>query len=249
MALPASVSAGHNGVVNTITGKRNPTEGLSSQRKPAWLRSLLAVVAAAVGGLLVTLICVRHEPALLAGQAVPDAAAEREAARLLTKAASLHAAAGRKGAWDAIFTDAEVNGWLATDLPKNHPRLMPAGMSAPRVRFTRDRLAGGARLHWGPLSAFGWVDFDVRLRGVNQLSLTPRDARLGLLPLPQGLVLTRVARAIAATGAKTEIRRLDGEPVLFVSLPSMGGSSAARLRLESLRLDAGDVILAGSTTD
>jgi hypothetical protein len=213
------------------------------------LAVVAAVVAAAVGGLLVALICVRHEPALLAGQAVPDAAAEREAARLLTKAASLHAAAGRPGAWDAIFTDAEVNGWLVTDLPRNHPRLMPAGMSAPRVRFTRDRLAGGARLQWGPLSAFGWVEFEVRLRGVNQLSLAPRDARLGLVPLPRGLVLARIARAIAATGAVTEIRRLDGEPVLFVSLPSMVGSSAARLRLESLRLDAGDVILAGSTTN
>jgi hypothetical protein len=244
MALPASASAGHNGVVNTIIGNGKP-----ARRNPSRLRSLLAVVVAAVGGLLVTLICVRHEPALLAGQAVPDAAAEREAARLLTKSVSLHAAAGRKGAWDAIFTDSEVNGWLATDLPRNHPRLIPAGMSAPRVRFTRDRLAGGARLHWGPLSAFGWVDFEVRLRGGNQLSLAPRDARLGLVPLPRGLVLTRVARAIAATGAVTEIRRLDGEPVLFVSLPSMGGSSAARLRLESLHLDAGEIILAGLTTD
>jgi hypothetical protein len=62
-------------------------------------------------------------------------------------------------------------------------------------------------------------------------------------------VLTRVARTIAATGAVTEIRRLDGEPVLFVSLPSMGGISATRPRLESLHLDAGEIILAGSTTD
>jgi len=239
MALPASVTAGHNAVVNTVTGNR----------KLSRLQSLLAVATAAVGGLLVTLICVRHEPALLAGQAVPDVAAEREAARLLTKAASLHAAAGRPGVWDAVFTDSEVNAWLATDLPKNHARLLPAGMSVPRVRFTRDRLAGGARLHWGPLTAFGWVDFEVRLRGVNQLSLAPRDARLGLVPLPRGLVLTRVARAIAATGAVAEIRRLDGVPVLFVSLPSMGGSSAARLRLESLRLDAGEIILAGTTTN
>ena len=239
MALRASVSAGHNGIVNTISGNR----------KRSWLRSLLAVAAAAVGGLLAMLICLRHEPALLAGQAVPDAAAEREAARLLTKAASLHAAAGRKGDWDAIFTDAEVNAWLATDLPKNHSRLLPAGMSMPRVRFTRDRLAGGARLRWGPLSAFGWVDLEVRLRGLNQLSLAPRDARLGLVPLPRGFVLARMARAIAATGAVAEIRRLDGEPVLFVSLPSMGGSAAARLRLESLHLDAGEMILSGSTTN
>lgn len=239
MALPASVTASHNAVVNTIAGNR----------KRSWLRPLLTVAAAVVGGLLAVLICVRHEPALLAGQAVPDAAAEREAARLLTKAASLHAAAGRQGDWDAVFTDSEVNAWLATDLPKNHARLLPAGMSAPRVRFTRDRLAAGAILHWGPLSTFGWVDLEVRLRGVNQLALVPRDTRLGLVPLPPGLVLGRISRAIAATGAVTEIRRLDGELVLVVSIPSMNGTSAARLRLESLRLDAGDVILAGSTTN
>jgi hypothetical protein len=93
------------------------------------------------------------------------------------------------------------------------------------------------------------VDLEVRLRGVNQLALVPRDTRLGLVPLPPGLVLGRIARAIAATGAVTEIRRLDGELVLVVSLPSMSGTSAARLRLESLRLDDGEIILAGSTTN
>ena len=115
--------------------------------------------------------------------------------------------------------------------------------------FRSDRLAAGARLLWGPVAAFGWVDLEVRLRGVNQLALVPRDARLGLVPLPRGPVLARIARALAATGAVTEIRRLDGEFVLVVSLPSMSGTSAASMRLESLHLDAGEMILAGSTTD
>ncbi len=215
-------------------------------RKRSWPRLALAALALAVGGCVAVLISLRHEPALLAGQAVP-ADAERAAARLLTKASALHAAAGRPGQWDAVFTADEVNGWLATDLPKNHSRLLPAGLSAPRVHFGSQRLAAGAWLQRGPFAAFGWVDLDVRLRGVNQLVLLPRDARLGLLPVPQGMVLGRIARGLTAAGLVSELRRLDGELVLLVSIPSPTGSPATRMRLEFLGLAPGELLLSGST--
>ena len=39
----------------------------------------------------------------------------------------------RMGGWEAHFTDQQVNGWLAVDVPKNHPDLLPPEISHPRV--------------------------------------------------------------------------------------------------------------------
>ncbi|MFZ4731657.1 MAG: hypothetical protein ACOYK7_03860, partial [Pirellulales bacterium] len=71
----------------------------------------------------------RHEPGPLQqsagwGASAPDpAASARLAGRLISKVSALHSAASRPGRWEGVFTEDEVNAWLATDLPRNHPRL------------------------------------------------------------------------------------------------------------------------------
>ena len=58
---------------------------------------------------------------------------ERLAGRMMTKAASLHAAMRQDGAWEALISEGEINAWLALDLPRNHATLLPSGLSDPRV--------------------------------------------------------------------------------------------------------------------
>jgi len=218
-------------------------------RKPAWRRLLPGVVTAILGGIAVGAVLLRHEPAFLAAASSAEgAAAERASARLVTKASALLAATRQAGGWDASITADEVNAWLSTDLPRNHRRLLPGGLTAPRVRFRPHRMAAGGWLGSGVLSTFAWVDLEVRLRGVNQLGLTLHDARLGLVPLPKAAVLQQIALRLEAAGAVTELRRLDDRHVLVVSLPSPSGSAAARVQLESLQFDEGEMLVAGSTT-
>jgi len=207
----------------------------------------VAWVAAAVGGvLLLAALGLKHEPAIFSG-APTGPEADRAAARLVTKGSALHAALGRSGPWGAAFTDSEANAWLATDLPRNHPRLLPRGFADPRVRFHPRHVEAAVRLGSGPLSTVVWCDLEVSLRGVNQLGIAVAAASAGLLPLPTRPVLAEIARRIAAAGAATELRPLDGRIVLVVYIP--GGTAAAgpRWRLESLRVDAGEAFLAGTT--
>jgi hypothetical protein len=219
-------------------------------RRTAWWRILLGSLAAVIGCIALGGVLVRHEPAFLAAApSTEGAAVERAAARMVTKASALYAATRRPGAWDGSITADEVNAWLSTDLPRNHRRLLPRGLTAPRVQFRPQRMAAGAWLGSGMLSTFAWVDLEVRLRGVNQLGLMLHEARLGLVPLPKAAVLRQIALRLEAAGAVTELRRLDDGHVLVVSLPSSFGSAAVRVQLESLQFDTAEMLVAGATSN
>jgi len=197
--------------------------------------------------LIAAVVLLKHEPSLRAATPGPDA--DRAAARLLTKAAALHAAVRQGGGWDAAVTDTEVNAWLATDLPRNHPRLLPRGLREPRVRFRPHRVEVACRVGSGLASTVVTCDLTVVLRGANQLALAAEAAAAGAVPLPVGPVLAALARRLAAAGAATELRRLDGRTLLVVYIPANGNASGTEWRLESLRIDDGELMVAGATRD
>jgi len=39
----------------------------------------------------------------------------------------------KEGDWEALFTDVQVNGWLASDLEEHYPDALPRGVRDPRV--------------------------------------------------------------------------------------------------------------------
>ncbi len=211
-----------------------------------WWPVFLGIAAGLAGGLVLVALLLKYEHALgtTAGD-LPDA--ERAAARLVTKAAALHAALGRAGPWGEAFSDAELNAWLATDLPRNHPRLLPGSLSEPRVRFRPHHAELCVRMGSGLLSAVVWCDLEVTLRGVNQLGIVIERAAVGAIPLPSAPVLAELGRRLAALGCVTELRPRDGRMALVVYIPATLGGGP-HWRLESLRMDAGEAVVAGTTS-
>lgn len=226
-----------------------PTDVEPSQPAPRRrLRRLGLWAAAAAACAAVTLgLLLRHEPAFYRGLAAGGgAAAEQRARRLVTRLSALHADFVRPGPWEAVLAGDEINAWLATDLPRNHPRLLPAGLTEPRVAIGPRRLRAAARV--GPLlGGVASVEAEVVLRGVNQLGIAVTDARLGALPLPRGPVIRELARRIDALGMATELRRLDGRTLLVVYIPSTHDAGATSHWLEALALEDGGVVVAGVT--
>ena len=214
-----------------------------------WLAvaAVLACAAVVVGGL------VRHEPAFYrirtaaALDGEPPPGQVQQGRRLVTKLSALHADFVRPGPWEAAIAEEEVNAWLATDLPRNHARLLPAGFSSPRVAIGPRRVRVGARVGGTMLGGVVSLDCEVVLRDVNQLGIVVSDARFGGLPLPRGPVTHEIARRIDALGMATELRRLDGRPVLVVYIPSTHDAGATSHWLESLSLEDGAVLVAGVT--
>jgi hypothetical protein len=208
-------------------------------------RLVLGGLVAAACGVAALAAVLGHEPGFYRAPAA--AGAEPLARRLVTKASALRADFLRPGPWAAAITADEVNAWLATDLPRNHPRLLPAGVSAPRVAFSRRRMQFGCRLACGPLGCVASVDAEVVLRDVNQIGILVTAARLGALPVPSGPVIREIDRRIAALGLPTELRRLDGRTILVVYNSTSHAAGAASHRLESFAVEDGEVLVAGVT--
>ena len=211
-----------------------------------WRRMLGALVVGLCGGLGIAALLLKHQPAIV--RIVFDGpAAERAAARLITKGSALREAIRQGGAWGAVVADEELNAWLATDLPRNHPRLLPGGFSDPRVRFRPHHVEAAIRIGSGLLSTVVWCDLQVALRGVNQVGISVVSASAGAVPLPATPVLAEIGRRLAVAGCVTELRRLDGRMVLVVYIPVPGGGGGPDWRLESLSIGAGEAIMSGAT--
>ncbi len=175
------------------------------------------------------------------------AAAQQDARRLVTSCSGLHAAIMRVGSWDALFTERQINAWLAIDLPRNHPDLLPAGASGLRVELLTGRVRAAMRIGRGPVSASVWLDAAVSLREVNQLGIALRAAGLGRLPLPRGPLLQEVARRLERLGLVTEIRRLDNQRLLVVYIPSTHEAGGLSHWLSRLGIGRGELVLKGET--
>ena len=176
----------------------------------------------------------------------PPVAAEQAGRRLVTKMAALQAALDRDGAWEAAFAEEEINGWLALDLPRNHPQLLPAGWSDPRVAFEPGRIRVAAhRAVLGPLGGIVSLALDMRLRQQNVVECTVADARLGVIPLPRAAWLHWIATRLGPLGLPTEIRRRDGASTLAITLVA---TDRTQVTLEALAVDARELLMAGTVT-
>lgn len=179
--------------------------------------------------------------------ATAAAAAEQAARRLVTRGSSLHAAFLEVGAWEGVFSEHEINAFLALDLPRNHAAVLPDWCREPRVELLPGRLRVGMRAGRGLFSATLSIDAEVTLHEANQLRIAPASVRLGILPLPAGPLLGALAQRLQRAGAVTEIRRGGARSVLVVYIPSTHVPGGVSHWLEAIRLAAGEVAVAGET--
>ena len=171
---------------------------------------------------------------------------ERLAGRMMTKAASLHAAMRQDGAWEALLSEREINAWLALDLPRNHATLLPSGVSDPRVCLQQRRAQVGARVGYGWLSAVVWCEVGVQLRGVNQIVIVVNQAGLGGIPLPRAACAKRLADRLAEWGLPGEMRSIDGRMGVVIYTDRQSDGAGAGWQLSALQLEAGEAMLAGT---
>lgn len=172
---------------------------------------------------------------------------EQAARRLVTKASAMLAAMRKIGPWELAVSDAEINAWLAIDLPRNHSRLLPRGITNPCLKFRPKHVLLGARVGTGAASAVAWLDMEVQLRDINQIGMVLTQAYLGTIPLPRNAILREIARRISAVGMVTDLRRLDGRLVLIVYIPSTHDAGAMSHWLESFSIGDSEAISAGSS--
>jgi hypothetical protein len=156
--------------------------------------------------------------------------------------------ASQDGRWQAIFTDDQINGWLAADLPEKFPEALPEEIKDPRVAIEPKVAHVAARFESPQISTVISLAVEVHLTDEpNVLAVRVRQARAGLLPVPLAEWKDRVTEAAANSGIPIRWSEQEGDLLALVTIPMEHAEHEHVLRLEQIELRDGELVLGGRT--
>ena len=145
--------------------------------------------------------------------------------------------------WEAIFTDQEVNAWLAEDLVTHFADRLPPEVHEPRLLFEPDRIILAFQLRQGGVQSVITVVARPRVPGGNTIELTLEKIRAGILPVPADHILDRIIEYARTHGIDAEWDRRDGYPVVVMRYtPNIERED---VQLEELQIRDHQIRLAG----
>jgi hypothetical protein len=190
----------------------------------------------------------RHVPAFYEDALKADPAQQKRASdKMVKETLALISDVRREGRWQAVFTEDEINGWLAVDLVRNHADMLPGTVSDPRVFIRPEGMTVGFRYRENDRQTVITLNVDAYLVEPNVVGLRIRTIRAGLLPLPLDDVLKQIARATDQLEWRVEWRQTDGDPVAQITIPPVRDQRNKIIQVETLHLGDKQVILAGTT--
>ncbi len=184
----------------------------------------------------------------LAAPRETQAAAGQELER---QALSLNSQVRRPGRWEARFTQDQINGWLAVDLPEKFPGSLPGGVSEPRVAVSPDQVQLAVKWQQGSTSAVLSAAGEIRLtQQPNEVAIRILSVRAGALPVPLARFLDEIANRASSSGLPLEWTEVEGDPVALIKLPlEREEFRGKQLLVEELRLEEGAIVVAGHTDE
>jgi hypothetical protein len=155
------------------------------------------------------------------------------------------------GHWEAVFTDEQINGWLAVDFPEKFPGTLPHGVENPRVEIRDGAVNIAARYEDKLVKSVVSIVLDVGLTDeANTLAVTIKRIRAGSLPVPVRQFLDRISRSAQRNAIPLKWSQTDGDPVALVTIPSHHEDYIHReIVVETIELRDGEVYLAGRTDE
>lgn len=217
-----------------------------------WYRIGLGLLVLALGLLLVGGFALykatQHVPAFYEEALQADPARQHLASdKMVQHTAALVSDLRREGRWQAVFSEDEINGWLAVDLVQNYKDLLPGTISDPRVLIRPEGMTVGFRYREKGRQSVITLSVDAYLIEPNVVGLRIRKIRAGLLPLPLDDVLKEVARATNQLDWRVDWRQAGGDPVAQITIPPIRDQRNKIIQIETLRLGDKQLSLAGTT--
>jgi hypothetical protein len=156
----------------------------------------------------------------------------------------------RTGRWEAIFTDEQINGWLAVDLPEKFPRALPRGVSEPRIVIQEEEAVVACRYKNPKIATVFSMGVEVSLTGEpNVVAVRIRKARAGLMPISLKQLLEHATKYAYKSDVPLRWMQIDGDPVALVTVPAEHEDFLHRITIETINLRDGEVYLAGRTEE
>lgn len=147
---------------------------------------------------------------------LPPAKRKQEARLFVAQSMQLRNDIMNEPHWDAVFTDEQVNSWLAEDLVAHFADQLPAEVHEPRVVFEDDRATLAFQLDQGPMRSVVWVVVRPRMAGENVLALSIEKIRAGVVPIPAEKILDKITAHAAAQGLDLRWEKDGDIPVALI---------------------------------
>lgn len=149
--------------------------------------------------------------------------------------------------WEAVFTAEQINGFLAVDLPKKHPDILPKEFREPRVAILPDGIHVACRYETKWVSTVASLHLEPSLREKNVLAVRFRKARAGTFPLPLKEILDQLTLAAREASVRLRWETIDNEPVAVVTIPAMRDRGKVVVSIDSLEVRDGAICFRGRT--
>jgi hypothetical protein len=189
----------------------------------------------------------RHVPPFYVQALQATTAAQKAAGQEFERQSfALHNALRRRGHWSARFTENEINGWLAAELPEKFSTALPAGISQPRVAIAAERVQIAAHYEQRGIETVLSLAGEIRLTSEpNEIAVRIERVRAGSLPMPLGKLLDEISALAATAGIPLRWTEVAGDPVALLRLPPE--LDRQPFVLETLDLSEGALTIAGNT--
>ena len=159
---------------------------------------------------------------------------------------NLHGEVQDEGHWEATFSEDEINGWLAVDLKKKFPRMLPRHIREPRVSFTKGLTQLACQYDSADLQAVLSLDVDVYMTDEpNVVAVRIKRARIGAVPGLLQLAMGHISNAAVRARIPLRWTEQDGDPLALVTIPDDIVLEGHRVHIEELNVDDGAMHLVG----
>ena len=153
--------------------------------------------------------------------------------------------------WQAVFTEAQINGWLASGFPVKFPNSLPRNVSDPRVGIETDVLRIAFRFNSTRIKGIVQAELDAFCTEIpGQIAVRIKQVRSGLVPIPVNSIADRLSVALRRLGARVEWTEIDRDPVVLIALPPDKVRIAnKRITIEAIQLLERKLVLMGKSVD
>jgi len=190
----------------------------------------------------------KHVPRFYEEALAADPSQQRIASeQLASRVTMLYSDTQQRGEWQALFTQQQINGWLAVDLVEKHGDVLPDEVRDPRVEIASDMLTLGFRIEDENVQAVISLGVEPFVEEPNTISLRFREMQAGSVPLPRGQVVKYVNRAALKLQLPVRWTQIENDPVAIVTIPQQRDEKDRLIRLERLEIHDGEVYLSGTT--
>lgn len=194
----------------------------------------------------------KYEKLVKAQAAEPEKVAE-DSDRMVRRSTELVNNLNLEGRWQTTFSQDEINGWLAVDLPQKHAREMPKDFSKPRVLIEPSGITLFAIYEKYPIDVVATVKLKPELLQPNILRITLTDVKAGSYSFPLTMLKDQIASEIAKnkdSDVKVTWQHVDGNPAALFSWNGEVENERGRKRtLDQLAIRDGQIYLSGTTED